>query len=219
MDILSLIKRFGRVALILVVGLACLWLFTTLAAAITENAWIVEFDQALATQLYATATPLSIAVFTLITWLGYPVGWIVIIGVALYFVRQRQWWDATLWLVATISGELLMNAFKAFYDRPRPVFEIPLTTALNTSFPSGHAMQSLIVYGLLAYFLVTNTNNLRLRIWIIFGAVLLVLLIGMSRLFLGVHYLSDVLGGFAAGALWLIICTAVLEFVHGRRRS
>src|SRR5690606_37445814 len=82
------------------------------------------------------------------------------------------------------------------------------------SFPSAHAMTSLITYGLLAYFLWHTVHNRIIRILIVFAATMLVILIGISRMTLGVHYLSDVLGGFMAGGIWLGVCIAALSILH-----
>jgi membrane-associated phospholipid phosphatase len=71
------------------------------------------------------------------------------------------------------------------------------------SFPSGHAMESLVAYAMLAYFAVLALRTWEARVGVVCGAALLVVLIGFSRMYLGVHYLSDVLAGYAAGTVWL----------------
>ena len=92
---------------------------------------------------------------------------------------------------------------KELFARPRPYFEHPLVLETSYSFPSGHATMSLIFYGMLAYFCVLALRTWRARTAVIFGASLLVLLIGFSRIYLGVHYFSDVVAGFASGGIWL----------------
>src|SRR6478672_2858095 len=106
---------------------------------------------------------------------------------------------------------LLDLALKRVFHRTRPTWDVPLLTARGWSFPSGHAMGSLIAYGMLAYLLVRDAKGRRARVAIVVGAVLLVLLIGLSRMVLGVHYFSDVLGGYAAGVVWLAACITSLE--------
>ena len=94
---------------------------------------------------------------------------------------------------------------------------LPLLTARGWSFPSGHAMGSLVAYGMLAYLLLRETHLGRhQRMLVIISAALLVLLIGLSRLYLGVHYFSDVIGGYAAGVVWLAACISGLEIVRRR---
>ncbi|MBC8171887.1 MAG: phosphatase PAP2 family protein, partial [Anaerolineae bacterium] len=194
--------------LIITFGLAyvCMWLFSKLQKGIANDYLIVRFDLQLANALHNAATPPGTTLFRVISFLGYEVAWGVTLLIALYFVFKRENWKAGLWLLGTVMGEILNFALKNLYDRPRPVFVEPLVIATYASFPSGHAMKSLIVYGLLAYFLIISTTNLRLRIVIVFATTLLIVLVGISRLYLGVHYFSDVVGGFAVGGIWLTAC-------------
>jgi undecaprenyl-diphosphatase len=97
------------------------------------------------------------------------------------------------------------------FHRTRPTWDVPLLTARGWSFPSGHAMGSLVAYGMLAYLLVRDPKGRPPRMAIVAGAVTLVLLIGLSRMYLGVHYFSDVVGGYAAGMVWLAACITGLE--------
>lgn len=111
------------------------------------------------------------------------------------------------WSAALIGGPIIENILKWSVRRPRPEFAAPFLNSFSYSFPSGHAMNSTIVYGMFTYILVTVWPWGRTaRVGVIISSVLLVLGIGFSRLYLGVHYLSDVLGGFAAGSLWLAMC-------------
>jgi len=106
---------------------------------------------------------------------------------------------------------------KAVFARPRPTFSDPLATALYYSFPSGHAMMSLIAYGLLGYFLFNALPERWQRVVVSAGLIVLILLIGFSRIYLGVHYLSDVLAGFAVGGLWLSFCITAMNYLQGRQ--
>ena len=105
-------------------------------------------------------------------------------------------------------------ALKATFHRTRPEFaaEFHMT---SWSFPSGHAMDSLISYGLLAYWLRTKFSEWRVLIRI--TAIAVILLIGYSRIYLGVHYLSDVLAGYSAGMVWLIVCITGYDFIERRQ--
>jgi membrane-associated phospholipid phosphatase len=97
-------------------------------------------------------------------------------------------------------------ALKAAFERPRPAFSDPIATASGFSFPSGHAMVSLTVYGALAFVIVATTKSRRARVLVLATAAALVLAIGFSRLYLGVHYVSDVLAAYGAGIAWLMLC-------------
>lgn len=140
-----------------------------------------------------------------------------IVGAALllvgYFLvlRRHRWY--TLLVPVVALGSITLNLLlKGVYHRPRPL--LPLVSASGLSFPSGHAMISASFYGLLIY--LTQTHIRRpaqwwLR-WLLTGALLLLIgLIGLSRVYLRVHYASDVLAGFAAGGTWLLIAIPLLR--------
>ena len=117
-------------------------------------------------------------------------------------------------VLATWGGVAINQLLKSIFDRPRPqVFEWG-AHVLTSSFPSGHAMSSTIVYGTVAY-LAARLQKRRLTRWITLAvAALLVLLICASRLYLGVHYPSDVVAGVVMGVAWTAFCMAVLEGIQ-----
>lgn len=208
-----------RVVTILAIALFCLWLFVIIQDGITSEYWIIHFDLDLANALHDAKTALSTGFFRIMSVVGYELAWVVTFGVALYFGYKREKWKLSLWLFAIIIGELINFILKNVYDRPRPVFLEPLAHATHGSFPSGHAMKAMIVYGLLAYFLIINTPNPRLRILIVFVVTLVSALVGISRLYLGVHFFSDVVAGYALGGIWLVGCITAAEFVRKRSQS
>src|SRR5262249_29981901 len=120
------------------------------------------------------------------------------------------------WLFVT-SGALFQSELKAIFARARPHFAEPFVVESSWSFPSGHAMGSLIGYGLLAYLLAQVVRPLWARVAVVGTATLLVAAIGFSRLYLGAHYFSDVVGGYAAGAAWLCACISAGEWVRRHR--
>jgi undecaprenyl-diphosphatase len=124
-------------------------------------------------------------------------------------------------LAATAGNILLNNVLKLFFDRERPsVFEWG-THAASSSFPSGHAMSATVVYGTVAYLLARLQKHLWARAITLSFAVILVTLICLTRLYLGVHYPSDVLGGIIVGLAWAGFCMATLEasLALARRRA
>jgi membrane-associated phospholipid phosphatase len=191
-------------------------LFTTLASDIVHNRSVVQLDQNVAIAVHSWATPPVTTIMIAISLLGFPFLWAIVIGVGIWLIRTRRYIHLVTWAVAWIGGELLNVLLKNIFARPRPVFEDPLQVAANYSFPSGHAMLSVIVYGLLAYFALLGIKSQGKRIAVIVGTIILVLLIGLSRIYLGVHYFSDVVGGYAAGAAWLAVCISGMEVVRAR---
>jgi membrane protein DedA with SNARE-associated domain/membrane-associated phospholipid phosphatase len=201
-------------------SLGALWLFGGIAEDIIHHDPLVQFDLTIANVIYRHATPMGVAVAKGVSLLGSP-GFIAAWGlvvVGLLLVRRR---DLLLggWVAALAGGGLLDIALKRVFHRTRPVWDVPLLTAVGWSFPSGHAMGSLVAYGMLAYLLVRQTHRRRHRLAIIACATLLILLIGLSRMCLGVHYFSDVIGGYAAGVVWLAACVSGLEVVRRRPRG
>lgn len=142
---------------------------------------------------------------------GYGLLTVWTIAVAGYLLLQRQAKTA-LFVVIAIGGGMLLNTFlKIGFDRPRPDL-VPHEVAVYTaSFPSGHAMLSAIVYLTLGALLVRTQPKRRLKAYIFVLSVLLTLLVGFSRVYLGVHWPTDVLAGWAAGATWALISWIVLR--------
>jgi len=117
-----------------------------------------------------------------------------------------------------VPGGMLLNvALKHAFRRIRPSFDDPLLSLVTYSFPSGHTAAATVFYGLLACYLVRRTQAWRVRVLIVAGAVAMVMLVALSRMYLGVHYLSDVLAAAAEGAAWLAICVTAVSTLHRRR--
>jgi undecaprenyl-diphosphatase len=122
------------------------------------------------------------------------------VGLLLCLRRQRT---AGFVLAAALGGYLLSVGLKEMIGRPRP---IGVVVVMGNSFPSGHSMLSAIIYLTLALISTTVIPRWRVRFYVIGSTVVLVGLIGISRLFLGVHYLTDVVAGWTAGLAWALLC-------------
>jgi undecaprenyl-diphosphatase len=109
-------------------------------------------------------------------------------------------------LFATLGALLLSTALKRFFDRPRPGAVTHLSYVYTSSFPSGHSMLSATVYLTLGSLLMRFQPRRRLKIYYLFVAAMLTVLVGISRVYMGVHYPSDVLAGWTAGLVWALIC-------------
>ncbi|GAA4444150.1 phosphatase PAP2 family protein [Pontibacter saemangeumensis] len=118
------------------------------------------------------------------------------------FIRKHRWYSLKVPVVAL--GSITLNiVLKFFFDRPRPI--MPLVEASGLSFPSGHSMVAASFYGLIIYLVWHNVRPVLWRNVLVGFLIIFVLLIGFSRIYLRVHYASDVLAGFSAGFLWVII--------------
>lgn len=203
----------------LLAAVVCVQLFGGLAEGLVKNDPIVRLDRSVAETLHELATPATTTVFSIVTALG-SLGTVALLGlsVAAYYGRKRRWLYVGAWLVALTGGAALNQLLKAVFARPRPVFEDPLAMESTYSFPSGHAMESMVMYGMLAYFVFRVLSTRRARSAVVFGAAVLVLLIGFSRIYLGVHYMSDVAAGYAAGGAWLSACITGMEAILDRRK-
>jgi undecaprenyl-diphosphatase len=152
---------------------------------------------------------------------GKVVVWMVVLLSSIFLWNSRHHYSAALLWVAALGGGLLNAALKTAFDRARPdVFPWRTPHAGLASFPSGHAMSAMVVYGTLA-FLVARLAPTRFLRWLTWAvAATVILLIGLSRVYLGVHYPSDVVAGFLVGGIWAIACGTGIEAVRyfrGRR--
>jgi undecaprenyl-diphosphatase len=180
--------------------------FVWLAAQVFADHFIT-FDDAIITWLHGYWGPVSDQVMFFLTTMGAP----LVLGVfvclaALAFWRRGRWLDAIGLLVAAGGCGLINQALKLLYQRTRPdLFAGPFHLT-SYSFPSGHAMGSIVCYGMLAFLAARLMHDARKRLALIGVAALLIFGIGLSRVYFGVHFPTDVLGGFVAGAIWLIVC-------------
>ena len=176
--------------------------------------WDVEFASWLADH----RTTAGMDSFRVVTFLGSPAVALAIgIIVFLLLVRRRLWLEAALLPLVLGGAELLNLILKLSFHRERP--EVAFVHLDTYSFPSGHAMISAAAYGALAYLAWSRVHTRRGRVELLVGTSAFVALICFSRLYLGVHYLSDVLAGAAGGVFWLAVSIAVLTAYGERRRS
>lgn len=193
-----------------------LWGFTQLADAIADNGRLPRFDVALSAWIQAHDTEYGESIFAFVSYLGAPVLVAIIMATAIYFAWRRDWLRALALAAGTASGAGLNALLKHLFHRGRPEFATEFITHASWSFPSGHAMDSIVGYGMLAVLLIDLTRNAGPRRLVVGSAIMLILLIGVSRIYLGVHYLTDVLGGWLAGGAWLYVCATAYWFARWR---
>jgi len=150
-------------------------------------------------------------------------GWVtvlVLILAGLLLPRRGHRWQATTMLILIAAGtSALVNAIKLLIGRARPDIADLLTTADGYAFPSGHSAQAAATYAALAYLISTRLRRWRPRVTVWTVAVLIAVLVGFSRLYLGAHWLTDVLGGYALGAAWTAIVVTATTTIRRARAT
>lgn len=158
----------------------------------------------------------------LATLLGDPTAtWLIVAAVAGGLAARREWRSAGFVLIARAGAQLLSTGLKAAVDRTRPVFEVPVASAGGPSFPSGHSVAAAATWTALAVLGLVLVRPRR-RAPVLAAAVAVPAAVAASRVLLGVHYLSDVVGGVLLGAGWVAICAALLlrlDPAEGGRRA
>jgi membrane-associated phospholipid phosphatase len=202
----------------LIVLTASAWLFGWMVEDLQEGD--TQVDEHLANWLHDHATPALTRFFETVTVLGNLPTLVLVVVVAGVFLWRRRWLeDLTLLVVAAVGAEVLTVGLKEGFRRERPFFADPLATEHTFSFPSGHASVSLAVYGTLGYIAARHLETRRAQVLALASAAVLVLLIGFSRLYLGVHFLSDVVAGYSVALAWTALCVVLLQLrLRVRRR-
>jgi undecaprenyl-diphosphatase len=181
-----------------------------------------QFDVAVLEWMRQHHSPLLTQIATELTYLGTGSVVFMIVAVAALFLWHTEHKHSARLLLAAVAGNIILNGMlKLAFHRPRPdVFEWQ-TTAVSSSFPSGHAMSATVCYGTVAYLVMRLQKHHWSRVLTGTGAAVLILLICATRLYLGVHYPSDVIAGILVGLAWAGFCMATLEasLVIARRRA
>jgi undecaprenyl-diphosphatase len=195
--------------------LALVLFFGGLALAISgqPTTGLGSFDASLAESLRAHLPVAVLRMIAATTHLGDTV-WVATAAdvVLLDLLLRRQWSLAASWSVALLGILPINGGLKALFRRVRPLHDHGFIVEPGWSFPSGHAFGAMVFYGMLAYVLLRLTP--RFHRAIIAGAVLMIGVIGTSRILLQVHYFSDVLAGYATGGAWLVTCIAATELLR-----
>jgi len=205
----------------LTVGVALTYGFAKIAGKVVSGS-TAGFDDAVMRFMGAHQVPWISNSMVEITTLGTGIVVAMIVAVSALFLWLYDYKNsATLLLVTTIGGLMLNMVLKLGFDRPRPQFFDWGTHAVSSSFPSGHAMSAAIVYPTVAYLAARIEKSTWARVMTLLAAALLVALICFSRVYLGVHYPSDVLAGVVVGLAWSAFCMTTLEVsqLYARRNA
>jgi membrane-associated phospholipid phosphatase len=202
----------------LVLGLAltgAVAVFVVIAEDVTGGGGIARFDLAFAQALRDTATPGWDQFFAGVSWFG--AGMVLAIATAIVAVRLLLTGNrrlAAVWIAAQAGGGVLNLILKETFARTRPHFADPLLAASSWSFPSGHAMGTFILVGFGCYLLLRNRRSWTTAAVVATLALAWGVAMAFSRLYLGVHYASDVLAGAIAGVAWVAVCASAFEVVR-----
>jgi undecaprenyl-diphosphatase len=215
-----------RILAIVVAATSALWAFIEVAEEVVEGQ-AHAVDSAILAMLGVTGEivaplgpPWLQAAARDITALGsFTVLGLVVLAVSVFLVLARKLRTAAFVVVATVSGALASSLLKHLFSRPRPHLFPHGDYVVSASFPSGHAMISALVYLTLGALLARIVPRRRLKLYVMMIALTLTLLIGISRVYLGVHWPTDVLAGWAAGAGWALLWWGLAERVGSRDRQ
>ena len=207
----------------LLVIVAAGWWFGDIAEDMSRNAATRALDDNITAWFVFHATPLLTQVSRTVTFLG-SVGFLttasVFIGVVLAI--RRSFYRLFALVLAVGGGALLNLALKHLFHRQRPVLENPLVTLASYGFPSGHTMGATIFYGVIALIVTYSIRTWSRRVFVGWLASLVIALIGASRIYLGAHYFTDVIGAIAIGLAWLSFSWTAVETLRrwrGRPRD
>jgi undecaprenyl-diphosphatase len=208
------IRFWGAVGVLLAGAI----IFAIIAASVATNAAILKQDLQVSVFLHTHNNAVFVGFLYAITQMHSPVGMSIIatlFGIYLWHVGHRHW---TLSLAVALGGGMLINtALKFAFHRDRPVWEDPLLTLSSASFPSGHTAGATLFYGFLAAYMVWNTPEAWRRAIVVAGCTLMVALVGFSRIYLGAHYLSDVLAAVSMSIVWLVIVLIAVRGIAHRQ--
>ena len=190
----------GRIFLLLIaVSLFFAWLANAVMDGRTQR-----LDSCVRAAIHAHAAPPFTAFMRALSFVGSPTA-LIIIGVVIVFALDRG--EALHFVIAVIGAELLDRSLKLLFHRPRPPAFFGLAEPAGFSFPSGHALVSCAFFTVMAALAAKRIQSQATRICLYTTAALLIAAIGFSRIYLGVHYPTDVLGGYSAAVVWLSIVT------------
>lgn len=224
-DAAILLRREARWLIMLALGFGAVWAFGIIADEVAENETKTFDVQVL--HFFRAQGDLSDPIGP--SWLeqsanditslgGYPVLTLFTAMAVGYLLLIRRGGAAALVVAAIGGGMVISQGLKALFDRARPDLVPHLVDVHTLSFPSGHSTLSAVTYLTLGALIAAVQPNRRVKAYVIGWALLLAILVGVSRVYLGVHWPTDVLAGWSVGAAWALLCRAVAEGLMRRRK-
>ncbi len=214
--ILSPIKKY------MFFSLCFLSLFTFIFAKFADE--LVEselnhFDQTIINWIQSLMKSQLTSIMKIFTFFGSPLAIILFVLIsASWIIWRKKYWESVFLVIGTAGGGLFNLLLKWIFHRQRPTIH-RLIEESGYSFPSGHSMGSIIFYGMLCMLMIVFINSTITRAIVIISTLFIVTMIGLSRVYLGVHYPSYVLAGYAAGGAWLAVCLMGLKVILEIRKK
>lgn len=198
-------------------ALAALWMFVEVADNVIDQDKLSSFDAQVLVLLAPLRTTTGLAVASAVSRIG-TVPFMSALALVLVLTLFRHEWRAVVvgWTLVMAGGKLVEAVLKHTFHRHRPIGALHYLHGASYSYPSGHSMGSMIGYGLLAYLVLLRVRRPAGRAAVTAVAALVILAVGLSRLVLAVHFFTDVVGGYAAGAVWLALSIAAVEAARER---
>ena len=210
-----------RLTINLVLFAAGVWAFAALLEDVLERDALVRWDLSVNRWFHAHATAAGLRFFSLVSLFGLEIVRVVFVLVALWLWHRRERVLMWAWLVTTVGGWIVDVVIKTTVHRSRPQYAAAFLRGHSYSFPSGHTMGATVAYTLMAFVTATTlkvTRGGRLALYV--ASSVIVLAVGFSRVYLGVHYPSDVLAGLSIGLAWMVASlTAVGILRDGAQRA
>ncbi len=205
------------IALILVVG--GINLFVELTETLKTDL-LADYDHQITEYVISHRSPALTKYFVFVTHVGDVYGYAIVLAIStLMSIYVFKRWKYTLQIVLVLLLSAVSNLMlKRFVDRARPGIE-HMVSVETLSYPSGHAMSAMAFYGFLMFLFYRFKINIFLKIGIILLLALLILSIGLSRIYLGVHFPSDIAGGYIAGFIWVVFCVLLFNLMDVFRRD
>ena len=203
----SLLSALFIIGLEIVAGVLGIIAFLSFLLIFFRN-FLGTFDRAIIEWVYSFRSESANEFMKIITFFGGEIFLICGILLLLALIYQKHRVSTFNFGVLLVFGTVINLLLKFVFQRPRPDY-LPLMFESTYSFPSGHAMNAFIFYACLAYFINRNTRSRKIRLFTVLLFALLITSIGISRIYLGVHYPSDVLAGYTAGILWFAVIVVV----------
>ena len=201
-----------------IVFVGAVWLFGGIAEDLITGAPLILIDELISEWFRSHATPRFAVGMQLVSALASTAAVGILFAIMGCILLWKRLWYWLSGLVSVVAGGMLLNVLlKNMFGRARPGWADPSMALVDPGFPSGHTMMATIIYGFMAIYLMPGIASWWWRFLIATITILLVLLVALSRMYLGAHFLSDVLAAMAAGIAWVALCLTVVDTLRRHR--